>query len=144
MCESIIWLKNSVFCSDAGTGIEKDSFVSNYNLYWFDLTTDLTGIKEAHLNDAKHGTLRGTLTYEKPISSAIFFVVYIERHHRTDKEIGKYYWVIKQWKIDEDELSKIFRGIKRFNVVRYKWNSWCNPGWRSWYKILVTELMNTG
>src|ERR1700755_26121 len=74
-------IANTVSCSDIGTGINKADFSTNTNLYAFDLTADLTGNAGSHLNVVKHGTLGLTFTFEKPLTSAISIIVYMEYQH---------------------------------------------------------------
>jgi hypothetical protein len=69
---------NTVSCSDVGSGIDIETFASSCNLYGFDLTADCSGSASHHLNIVKQGTLGLNLTFEKPLTTSISVVIYLE------------------------------------------------------------------
>lgn len=69
---------NTISCSDAGTGIDLDSYSSNSNLYAFDLTADCCASTGFHLNIVKQGTLGLNLSFENPLVLPISILIYFE------------------------------------------------------------------
>ena len=69
---------NTVSCSDVGLGIDIEKFASSCNLYGFDLTADCSGAVSHHLNIVKQGTLGLNLSFEKPLTTSISVVIYLE------------------------------------------------------------------